>query len=229
MLCRRARVGQRAAPVGEALAQREERVGGALSEQHRDVETAAVADVPQRAVLAEERVEVRGACRLAVGPLAGRGALGERGVDRGRQGVGGQGGRGQRGGPRRPHDVVRAEALVQVVPRDLGGQRVEDGLAAQPQLLEGAEELVPAAVAATDAASRGSPGPSCRTQGRPADQLDQLADVLPLVRRVLDVGLAAAGAEAALVEGQHAVPVVEQLLEGVGLVSRGSRPSRGCA
>ena len=122
-------------------------------------------------------------------------------------------GGGERRGPGGADDALRARGSGQVVPGDLGGQRVEDRLALRAQLLERAEELVAAAVAAAD---RAQPRVARAVLLHPvelADEAHQPADVVALDVGVLDVGVAAALAEAALVEGQHAVPGVEEVLE----------------
>ena len=152
MLCLRGRGGERVLPVGEALLEVEERVGGALAEQHRDVEPAALGDVPLRAVLREELHHVLGAGDRAVGPDAGGRALDQRLVDVGRQRVGRQRGGAERERPLGADDALGRQALVQVEPGDLGGERVEDRLALRAQRLERREELVAAAVAAADRA-----------------------------------------------------------------------------
>ena len=205
----------RVLPVREPLLEGEERVGGALAEEHRDVEAAAVVDVPLGAVLPEEGRHVLLAGDRAVRPGAGGGALGERGVHVRGQRVGRGRGGGERGGPGGADDLLGREALGQVVPGDLGGERVEDRLALEPQLLEGAEELVAAAVAAAD---RAQPRVAPAVLLHPvevADQPHQAADVMALDVGVLDVGVAAALPEPALVEGEHAVPGVEELLEAL--------------
>ena len=142
----------------------------------------------------------------------------ERLVDRGRQRVRGhrRGAQGQR--PRRTDDAAGGQALRQVVPGDLGGERVEDRPAAQPQLLEGAEELVATAVAAADRAEPRVARPVLLDPGEPRHPADQGADVVALDVWVLDVRVAAGLAEAALVEGDHRVAGVEEPLElrGVG-------------
>ena len=207
--------GDRSAPVVQALLEVEQRVGGALAEEHGDVEAPTLRDVVPRAVPLEELLHVRrtGDGQRAVGPEARRRALDERLVDRGRQRLGRQRGRGEGERPLGADDALRRDAAVEVVPGDLGGERVEDRLAVEAELLERAEELVPAAVAAAD---RAQPRVARSVLPHPAlrrDQVDEGADVLALDVRVLDLGRATALAEPALVEGEHAVLRVEPLLE----------------
>ena len=94
-----------------------------------------------------------------------------------------------------------------------GASASKTGLPLTPQLLEGAEELVAAAVAAADRAEPRVARAVLLDPAQAADQADELADVVALDGRVLDVRLAAALAEAALVEGQHAVAGVEEAPE----------------
>ena len=156
---------------------------------------------------------VLGAGDRPVRPGAGGGALDERLVDGGRQRVGGSGGGAQRERPLGADDALGRQALVQVEPGDLGGERVEDRLALGAQRLERRQELVAAAVAAADRTQPRVARPVLLDPGQARDQRDQAPYVVALVGRVLDVGLSAALAEAALVERQHAVPRVQPLLE----------------
>ncbi len=157
--------------------------------------------------------QVLGARDRAVRPLAGRRALDERLVDGGRERVGGERGGAEGERPLGADDALGGDALAEVEPGDLGGERVEDRLAPGAQRLEGPEELVAAAVAAADGAEPRVAGSVLLHPGQAADQPDQVPHVAALVGGVLDVRLAAALAEAALVERQHAVPGVQPLLE----------------
>ena len=185
-------------------------------------------DVPRRAVLLEELDHVL-ARAATVGPLAGDRALDQRLVDVVGERVGRQRGGAQRERPLGADHAVGGDALREVVPGDLGGDRVEDRLAADPQRLERAEELVAAAVAAADRAEPRVAGAVLLHPAEVADQPDQAADVVALEVGVLDVREAAGGAPAALVEGEHAVPGVEELADAARVRWCASRPSRGCA
>ena len=176
----------RGAPVVQTLLEVEQRVGRALAEEHGDVEATTLRDVVPRTVPLEELLHVRrtGDWQRAVGPEAGRRALDERLVDRRRQCLRRQPGRGESERPLGAHDALRRDAAVEVVPGDLGSERVEHRLALQTELLERAEELVPAAVAAAD---RAQPRVSWSVLPHPAlrrDQVDERADVV-----TLDVGV----------------------------------------
>ncbi len=210
---------ERVLPVVDALLQAEEGVGRTLAEQHRDVQPAALRDVPARSVPLEVAAHVDAARSGSVGPVAGRRTLRESLDDLGLECVG----RPRRGAEqRRPlcaRDALRAEALVQVVPRDLRGERVVDRLAVAPQLLERPEELEAAAVGAAHGAESRVARPVLLHPAQSGHHPDQPEVVAALVARVLDVGEAAGLTEAALVERQHAVARVEPRLEA-GRVGR---------
>ncbi len=99
------------------------------------------------------------------------------------------------------------------MPGDLGGHRVDDRFAAHPQVLERAEELVAAAVAAADRAHPRVAPAVLLDPAELADQGDQASYVGTLEGGVLDVGDAAGLAPAALVVGEHAVPGIEELAD----------------
>ena len=215
---RAACVRERTVPVLETLLEREQVVGLALAEQHRDVESATGVGVPLRPVLREERGQIGLTGRRSVRPVTGRGAVGEALVHR--RGVRVRAGGVEGGDPQRAYDAFRRQALGEVPPGDLGGERVEPGRSALHQVGERADELVAAAVGPADRADDRIVGDG-RARGvgvvrhpvEPGDEIDELRDVLTLERGVLDVCLAAALAEPALVEAEHAEAGVEPALE----------------
>jgi hypothetical protein len=111
------------------------------------------------------------------------------------------------------------------VPGDLRRNRVEDRLAADPERLEGAEELVAAAVAAADRAEPGVAGAVLSHPAEVADQPHQAAYVLALDVRVLDVRVAAGVAPPALVEREDAVARVEKLAHVTRVGAAGAAPA----
>ena len=203
-------VGEHPAEVLQPLVEGEEVVGRALAEEHRHVEPTALPQVPLGAVAVEEVVEVRR-------HVAGRGRLDEALHHPRREGVGRQRGRGQRRRPLRARHALREQALGQAEPGDLGDQRVEAGRPAVADLAERPDELVAAAVGPADRAEHRVARPLLLHPRLGGDEVDDRLDVLALHVGVLDVGLAAALAEAALVEAQHAEPGVRQVGERSGI------------
>ena len=153
---------ERLLEVRQPLVQREQRVGDALAEQHRDVEPAAVGDVPLGAVLLEELVEVR-ACR-GPGPSATCRSTAPRTVPWTASGGSAlMPAARQQADPLGPDRLRRGEAALQAPPGDLGGQRVEQRLLLVHQPAEGPDHLVATAVASHR--SRRAAGRPCRPAG----------------------------------------------------------------
>ena len=217
--------------VVEALVEVEQRVGGTLTPQRWDVQPhAAIRD--ERAPLdetggpvgSERRVDVgrtRGgdAADSAVWPLA-RGCA----VHVGLLDVAGgvvHGDALEQREPRRPRDVLRAQGLGQVVPGDLGSERVEPGVARLEGLGQRRDGLVAAAVAATDRedgrvleAERVVGGRIDVTEHpvQVLDDIEQSLDVLCLQFGVLHVREVTRLSEPALVEREPSEPGVEPVV-----------------